>query len=409
MQLVVLTTTMVVTTGVDKSYTVVDCKFYVYGNVLNVDGSAAYAWILVGTSARSTYTYDATLPDSFEISSNALLQYFTVNVDTTQFKDGAVQLKVVTSTTTAGELSSILGATVANTGRLLCYSVSDLGGQYAVHRGMPLSLTVESCTTDAAVNAGLLAQYTISSVTLFEESVTANKLTSRRISSATTAPYSFTTSGTLLEVGLQVNYRAMVKSVDNMSGVTYETSAIFSTVLKHSAPTGQPTSQPTGQPTSVPTSFPSSRPTSVPTSFPSSRPTSFPTSLPTSRPTSCPTSCPTSRPTSFPSSRPSSQPSATQTFSSTDIPTSEPSYDPTSMPTAIPTVKPSAVPTAKPSAIPTVGRPLITSGSHCMDYVNASTAVISSRSYGSVDCIAGDVVLFGRYINLGEKEVIACL
>ena len=46
---------------------------------------------------------------------------------------------------------------------------------------------------------------------------------------------------------------------------------------------------------------------------------------------------------------------------------------------------------------------------HCMDYVNASTAVVSSRSYGSVDCIAGDVVLFGRYINLGEKEVIGCL
>ena len=300
---------MIISIGVDKSYNVVDCKFYVYGNVTTLAGSA-YAWVLVGTSTRATYTYNASIPDSLEISTNALLQYFTVNVNTAQFNNGIVQLKVITTTTTAGALSSVQGATVVNNGRSLCYSVSDYGGQYAIHRGRSHTFTVQSCSTDAAVNAALLARYTISSVTFFEESVTANKVTSTRISSDTTAPYSFSTSGTLLQIGLQVNYRAMVKSIDQLTGLTYETSTVFSTVLTNFSPSSQPTSLPSSQPSSQPTSMPTGQPSGLPTGQPSSMPTSLPSSKPTSKPTSRPTSHPSSMPSSQPSSMPSSQPTS---------------------------------------------------------------------------------------------------
>ena len=52
-------------------------------------------------------------------------------------------------------------------------------------------------------------------------------------------------------------------------------------------------------------------------------------------------------------------------------------------------------------------------GSHCIDYDNfvysASAEAISyddsSRRFGAVDCLHGDIVLEGTYINLGNRIV----
>ena len=200
-RLLLIIITLIVYAGVDKSYSVVDCKFYVYGNVTTLTGTTEYQWVLVGTSTRSTYTYDALVPVTVEVSSLALLRYYTVYVDTTQFKNGPVQLKVVTDTTTAGALSSVLGATVSNYGRSLCYSVSDLGGLYGIPQGSYYPLTVQNCSTDAAVNVALMELYTITSVSFYEESVTGNKVTSSRLSTATKVPYSFYTGGSVLQQG----------------------------------------------------------------------------------------------------------------------------------------------------------------------------------------------------------------
>ena len=46
---------------------------------------------------------------------------------------------------------------------------------------------------------------------------------------------------------------------------------------------------------------------------------------------------------------------------------------------------------------------------HCIDYVNTTTAVILSRRFGSVDCITGDAVLTGQYMTLGELSIEAFL
>ena len=50
------------------------------------------------------------------------------------------------------------------------------------------------------------------------------------------------------------------------------------------------------------------------------------------------------------------------------------------------------------------------SDSYCIDYYNyafvSGTTVVPydavTRRYGAVDCLAGDIVLIGKYINLGK-------
>ena len=52
----------------------------------------------------------------------------------------------------------------------------------------------------------------------------------------------------------------------------------------------------------------------------------------------------------------------------------------------------------------------LTNSSYCIDYVNyvfvSTTTVVPyeavTRRYGAVDCLAGDIVLIGKYINLGK-------
>ena len=58
-----------------------------------------------------------------------------------------------------------------------------------------------------------------------------------------------------------------------------------------------------------------------------------------------------------------------------------------------------------------VGISAVLNSSHCVNYLASSsisrTELIaysdSTRTYGNVDCLDGDVVLIGNYLNLGES------
>ena len=73
----------------------------------------------------------------------------------------------------------------------------------------------------------------------------------------------------------------------------------------------------------------------------------------------------------------------------------------------------SAKPSHRTRSAPRIKTSAAETGSHCIDYENfvytGYTQAISydnsSRRFGAVDCLLGDIVLAGTYINLGNRIV----
>ena len=259
-------------------------------------GAGESEWVSVGSSVAATYVFDAAA-NNF----NSTLAYYKVNVDSTLFPDGPVQLKVVADTTTFGKLTAMTSSTIANTGIPLCYTTSDLGGQYPLQIGNSYTFTVADCSSDAASIQALYGLYKISSVMFFQETLVGGVLSSKFISTTGTAPFSFQTIQTENMWGKRVTFKAIVKSETRIaSQIVYMTSTTMTGKVVQALPTGSPTQMPntSDRPTPEPSSSPSALPSSQPTPRPSSSPSSQPTPEPSSSPSASPSSQPTPRPSS---------------------------------------------------------------------------------------------------------------
>ena len=307
-------------------------------------------WTLVGTTNTSTYAGNAS-------TSGQLLQYFSINVNSTLFIDGQVQLKVVANTTAAGEITVVKGATVANKGMPLCYTISDEGGHYPLHRGFSYSFTTANCSTDLAIIRNLTSLYLVTSVSYYAETMVDDLLSSKFISTSTAEPFQFTTLPVSYPDGTQVTFKAVVNSISRvlvrrqlLTAATFTTSTLFTAVVAHELPTSMPSSQPTSVPTQ-PSSMPSSQPTAMPSGLPTAQPSGLPTAMPT-QPTGQPTGQPSSQPSGLPSSQPTSQP----TMQPSGQPTCQPSGQPSGEPTGQPSGQPSSLPTGQPTGLPSGDR-----------------------------------------------------
>ena len=181
-------------------------------------GTGESEWIFVGSSVAATYVLNTTalsLKGSVEVP----LAYYMVNVNSTLFSDGPVQLKVVADTAAFGQLTAMKSATIANKGIPLCYTVSDQQGQYPLHIGRSYTFSVADCSTDAAEIQFLYDMYKIVSVSFYAETLVNGALSSRFISSTGTAPFSFGTTPTEYEKGRIVTFKAVVKSVSRDSSM----------------------------------------------------------------------------------------------------------------------------------------------------------------------------------------------
>ena len=234
------------------SYAVQNCDFYIYGTLRSHVGATEPKWVLVGSTSKATYVYNSSILITAEISASSPLQYFTVYVNSTGFIDGPVQLKVVAKTSTVGTMTLVQGATIANGGRSLCYTTSDEGGLYPMHRGVVYSLALGDCTTDIATNQLLIAAYTITSVSYYEEMVVDNQMTSNLLATSTTEPFGFQTPLISQSTGTQVTYKAVVTSFSKdrrrrslLGSFAYQTSAIFTAVVLSELASAVPTSAPT--------------------------------------------------------------------------------------------------------------------------------------------------------------------
>ena len=184
-------------------------------------GAGESDWVYVGNSVAATF-----------ISAETSLAYYTVNVDSTLFPNGPVQLKVVADTATFGKLTAMTSSTIANTGIPLCYTTSDLGGQYPLQIGTSYTFTVADCSIDAASIQALYGIYKISSVSFYKETLVKGVLSSKFISTTDTAPFSFQTSQTVQEKGARVTFKAVVKSNLRASSQTvYTTGATMTGVV----------------------------------------------------------------------------------------------------------------------------------------------------------------------------------
>ena len=188
-------------------------------------------WVSVGSSVAATYVFDAAA-NNFNSSVETSLAYYVVNVNSTLFPDGPVQLKVVADTAAFGELTAMKSSTIANTGIPLCYTTSDQGGQYPLHVGNSYTFTVADCSTDAASIQSLYGIYKISSVSFYKETLAKGVLSSKLISSTVTAPFSFQTSQTVQELGTRVTFKAVVTSnLRTSSQTVFSTSATMTGVV----------------------------------------------------------------------------------------------------------------------------------------------------------------------------------
>ena len=319
-------------------------------------------WVSVGSSVAATYVFDAAA-NNFNSSVETSLAYYVVNVNSTLFPDGPVQLKVVADTAAFGELTAMKSSTIANTGIPLCYTTSDQGGQYPLHVGNPYTFTVADCSTDAASIQSLYGIYKISSVSFYKETLARGVLSSKLISSTVTAPFSFQTIQKENMSGKRVTFKAVVKSETRIaSKIVYMTSTTMTGIVQPTpVPSSSPSTSPSSQPTPIPSSLPSSSLSLSPSSLPSSQPSSSPSASPSRQPTPEPSSSPSSSPSSQPTPRPSSLPSSSPSRQPTPVPSSSPSSLPSSQPTAqslsqttsMPSLVPSSSPSSSPSSQPT--------------------------------------------------------
>ena len=251
------------------SYTVRNCDFYIFGTLRSDAITTGPKWVLVGSTNKSTYAYNSSISITAEIAASNPLQYFTVYVNSTEFIDGAVQLKAVAKTDSNNTMTLVQGGTIANDGRSLCYTTSDQRGLYPMNRGVAYTLHLTNCSTDLATIKELMAAHTISSVSYYEEIVFNNQMTSKLLTTLTKEPYSFQTPRMRESTGIQVNYKAIVSSFSNpargrnlLDSKMLLTSAVFTAVVLSGVPTPMPTYAPVIS-THAPTLFWPSPPTPV--------------------------------------------------------------------------------------------------------------------------------------------------
>ena len=149
------------------SNTVRNCDFYIYGILRSDAVSTGPKWVFIGSTNKTTYAYNSSIPITSEIVQNNPLQYFTVYVNSTEFIDGPVQLKAVAKTDSNNAMTLVQGGTIANNGRSLCYTTSDQQGLFPMHRDIAYTLALQNCSTDLATNEQLMAAYTITSVSYY--------------------------------------------------------------------------------------------------------------------------------------------------------------------------------------------------------------------------------------------------
>ena len=111
---------------------------------------------------------------------------------------------------------------------------------------------------------------------------------------------------------------------------------VFNNSISEPSPSPIATVKPTIQPTAVPTAIPTTAPTVAPTATPTVAPTAAPSAVPTAVLTAAPTAVPTTEPTAVP----------------TVAPTAVPTTAPTTVPTVAPTITPTAAPTVEPVSEP---------------------------------------------------------
>jgi hypothetical protein len=223
-----------------------EVSFYIYG-IKTADTVAG--WYLIGTVTAS-------------------LNFYTVILDSTLYKDGTVLIQA--RATTSGTVLAYKSCAIKNAGLQMAFAQDDLGGTYpfVVTASTNLNMTV-------SVAFGLTQP---NSISFYREAYVSGEVKSVFISSKTSAPWGVTVSVSDLEVGTVLGVKAAVKSGSG----AYETTLVFGGVVVATTPTRSPTFAPTSTPTTAPTSNPTRSPTFAPTATPTTAPTSNPTSNPTS-------------------------------------------------------------------------------------------------------------------------------
>eukprot|EP01031_Cornospumella_fuschlensis_P038239 gene38239-46467_t len=303
----------------------ISCSFSLFAvGSNNSDGN--YSWYSLGSSVAIAY--------------NSTLSICSMRFNSTSYKNGEVELSIL-STIQGFTYSKNKVVRISNQGRRLCFTESSVQNNFQFMKFYGTIFSTQECTLQMFSQG-----YSIQTVSFYLEYLSDFQVTSRFISSTSSAPYSLSSSTTTwgtLSSQQALTLKAVTRSIHTQSSIVYDTVATLSGYLNVTAPL------PTRLPSIIPSIRPTIWPTIEPTEEPSRIPTKKPTTKPSCQPSGQPSVAPTALPSASPSSRPSGAPSADPSIRPTARPTSQPSCRPSGQPSVAPTALPSASPSSRPS------------------------------------------------------------